>query len=518
MNRTVAVTALVLAATAACSSTSTQGGAPDNDASAGSAGAGGTGTRDSGADAPVDEGAEVADAELTDADATADFLSTEVLGRPTASSVGVSAAPKDELEVYFEVGTASGAYGAQTKPATCAAGLPFVTTLDGLEGNTQYFYRMRWRKPGASVFGAGPEHAFHTARPKNTPFVFTMQADPHLDEQSDLNLYKVALDNELADAPDFMIDLGDTFMCEKHTQPFDATVQAAQDPAVVNARYLFEHGNFGRIAHSVPLLLVNGNHEGEAGWLNDGTPSNLAVWTTQARKAFFPVPEDGPFFSSPDMADPIVGKRGAWYSWTWGDALFVVLDPCWYTATKTKTDGWVWTLGEQQYDWLQETLQKSDAPFRFVFVHNLVGGLLGLARGGVEAAPFYEWGGQNEDGTAGFASHRPGWAKPIHQVLVDNHVTAVFHGHDHVYVKQELGGIVYQELPQPSSPNYGSGPQLAAKQTYESGVIMSSSGHLRVSVSATETMVEYVRAYRPEDETGGVANRDVSDSYTMIPR
>jgi hypothetical protein len=138
-------------------------------------------------------------------------------------------------------------------------------------------------------------------------------------------------------------------------------------------------------------------------------------------------------------------------------------------------------------------------------------------RGGIEAVPFYEWGGENADGTPGFDINRPGWGKPIHQLLVENRVTAVFHGHDHVYVKQELDGIVYQEVPQPSSPNFNSGPNLAAEYHYESGVIASSSGHLRVTVGPENTKVDYVRAYRPQDENSQRHNGNISDTYILTP-
>jgi hypothetical protein len=47
---------------------------------------------------------------------------------------------------------------------------------------------------------------------------------------------------------------------------------------------------------------------------------------------------------------------------------------------------------------------------------------------------------------------------------------------------------------------------------------VSSAGHLRITVGPTQTKVEYVRAYRPEDETGQRHNHDVSDSYTLVPR
>ena len=57
---------------------------------------------------------------------------------------------------------------------------------------------------------------------------------------------------------------------------------------------------------------------------------------------------------------------------------------------------------------------------------------------------------------------RPGWPAPIHQLLVQHRVSAVFHGHDHLYVNQQLDGIVYQEVPQPSAKNTKNGAMLAA--------------------------------------------------------
>ena len=63
------------------------------------------------------------------------------------------------------------------------------------------------------------------------------------------------------------------------------------------------------------------------------------------------------------------------------------------------------SLGSTQYQWLNDTLSKSSA--KFIFLHNLVGGLDGQMRGGVEAAPFYEWGGKNSDGSYGFDQKRP---------------------------------------------------------------------------------------------------------------
>ena len=43
---------------------------------------------------------------------------------------------------------------------------------------------------------------------------------------------------------------------------------------------------------------------------------------------------------------------------------------------------------------------------------------------------------------------------PIHQLLAANGVTMFFHGHDHIYARQELDGVIYQTLPEPADPNY----------------------------------------------------------------
>ena len=178
-------------------------------------------------------------------------------------------------------------------------------------------------------------------------------------------------------------------------------------------------------------------------------------------------------------------------------------------------DAWAMTLGSPQYDWLQSTLAASTARFRFVFVHNLAGGLDGQMRGGIEAAPYFEWGGKNLDGTDGFAARRPGWSMPIHQLLVKYGVNAVFHGHDHLYAKQVLDGIVYQEVPQPSAANFQSGPTLANDYHYTSGTILSSSGHLRITVSPQQVKSDYVRSWLPSQESATRKNGQIDHSWSI---
>ena len=115
-----------------------------------------------------------------------------------------------------------------------------------------------------------------------------------------------------------------------------------------------------------------------------------------------------------------------------------------------------------------------------------------------------------------FRSNRPGWYKPIKDLLTENRVNIFFHGHDHFFGKQIKDCLIYQETPQPSHPNFSNANQ-AAVYGYLQGQILPNAGHLRVTVGPAETKVEYVRAYKAADETPNRHNKDVSATY-FIPQ
>ena len=432
------------------------------------------------------------------------LLATELLGRPTASSVALNVVPAQAADAYVQYGTSATKYSQRTPAVSTAAGVPLVVTVSGLKANTRYYYRLRYRAHGAGSYLAAAQHSFVTQRAKGSTFSFAVQADPHMgDTNTDTALYEVEMGNVAADRPDFLVDLGDTFMTEKFNRD---TQNAGED-------YLAHRAYFDIAGGSSALFLANGNHEGELGWLRDGTAGSLAARCAEARQTYYACPVPGGFYSGSTVAEPVTGVRDGYYAWTWGDGLFIVLDPFWYTAKKP-SDGWGWTLGKAQYDWLKSTLAASTATYTFVFTHHLVGGAVSEkgaeARGGAEAAPFYEWGGKNADGTWGFDTQRAGWGKPIHQLLADKGRAIVFHGHDHLFVKQDLDGVVYQETQRPNLRKYvdnGDG----AKYGYLSGTVLPNSGHLRVTVTPAKVTVEYVRAYLPGDG----ANRAVSFTYTV---
>jgi predicted phosphodiesterase len=425
-----------------------------------------------------------------------------VLGRPTRDSVTLSVLAYQDTEGCVAYGTQHGSYTQQTPSRSFKKDEPAEMVIGSLRPDTQYFYQLRARGI------AGAEGSFHTQRARGSAFTFTVIADSHLDDRVSAAMYQRTLANALADAPDFHVDLGDTFMTEKHDNRENAARQ-----------YLAQRFYFGQLCGSAPLFLVLGNHDGENPRGHGNDADNLAVWSNRMRTRYYPNPVPDGFFSGNATKHPEAGLLQDYYAWEWGDALFVALDPFWFTQkSRGQSDNWKRTLGEEQYRWLKRTLETSRARFKFVFIHHLVGGLDGQCRGGSEAAPFYEWGGKNADGSDGFKQNRPKWPAPIHQLLMQYRVSIVFHGHDHFYARQELDGIVYQEVPQPGNPGNGKPPRNAAEYGYKNGTILGSSGHMRVTVSAARVTADYVSCFLPADETAEHKNRQVAHSYVLSPK
>jgi hypothetical protein len=423
-----------------------------------------------------------------------------ILVRPGADRVTLSVLAYVNTTAAVAYGPTPGALTQHTEDMAFAAGEPRGIELTGLKADTAYAYELK--SPTAALVRG----TFHTQRRVGSPFTFTITADSHLDQGTDPRLYETTLANAAADKPDFNVDLGDTFMTEKYLGDFHQA----------HAQYLAQRYYFSQLCRSAPLFLTLGNHDGELGWLLDDADSNIVTWSCGRRKTYFPMPEPGGVYSGNEQAERLVGRPQNYYAWEWGDALCVVLDPFWPTRSKPRPgDGcWSRTLGERQYRWLQQTLAGSWARYKFVFIHHLVGGADKDARGGIEAAPFFEWGGRNADGSDGFAQHRPGWERPIHQLLRDYGVTAVFHGHDHFFARQELDGIAYQLVPQPDHRGFDLNNSVQ-EYGYRAGTILPGSGHLRVAVSASGARVEFVQAVAPADERPGRENGRAVCSYAL---
>lgn len=414
------------------------------------------------------------------APANSSQIAAEIAGRPTDTSITFSIVPAAPATLFYEYGTSSGACIAQTSPQTAAAGAPLETTLSGLRPDTRYFYRLR------AGDTAGPERSFVTQRAPGSAFTFAIQGDSHPERdknQFNAALYRKTLLSAASVQPDFYMTIGDDFSVDTLK-----TVNAD----TVRALYVDQRSYLGLVG--APVFLVNGNHEQAAQANLDGTPNNVAVWAQTARNAYYPQPAPDGFYTGDAEPVPHIGLLRDYYAWTWGDALFVVIDPYWHSPQavdntfgaereeKGKRDLWNNTLGDAQYQWFKRTLETSRAKYKFVFAHHVNG----TGRGGIELARTFEWGD-----AAQYAARRPGWSKTIHQLMVDNRVTIFFQGHDHLFARQELDGVIYQTLPEPANPFY----TTENADAYRSGTRLPNSGHVRVAVTPDGVVVTYVRCF-----------------------
>lgn len=435
-----------------------------------------------------------------------------LIGCPTDTSVKVVVHPKKDLEGYIQYGLANGPLQ-KTTAQTMTTGKPLIVTISGLKANNSYTYHLMYRQPGQTEYQTGPANSFQTQRLPGTSFTFYVQGDSHPERMGKMNdpiLYERTLKEAAKTKPDFFVCLGDDFSVDTLNERTQETV---------NKRYSMQAPYLGLVSGSAALYLVNGNHEQAAKANLDGTPNSLGAWAQNARNSNFAQPEpDGFYTGDPDKV-PGIGLLKDYYAWTWGDALFVVIDPYWHSdiavdnsadGTKKNRDLWQVTLGDAQYQWLKKTLETSKAKFKFVFSHHV----MGTGRGGVEVAPYYEWGGKDRNGQNRFAEMRPGWAVPIHQLFVKTGVSAFFQGHDHIFCKQELDGVIYQTVPCPADSTYA----LMNDDAYQTGTKLPGSGLVRVTVSGTEAKVDYVRSWLTEDEKDGHKQGEVAFSYILKPK
>ena len=442
----------------------------------------------------------------------ATFDGTIVLGCPTESCITINVLSNDPLEAYFEYGTQSGVYDDRIATFIIQAGAPVENVIAYLQPNTRYYYRMRYRQPDTVEFDEGREHTFHTQRAPGSTFTFGVQGDSHPERNKktfDSELYRRTLLTVASDLPDFYILMGDDFSV-------DTLSPDTINCDLVAQRYTLQLPYLNLISNSTPLFLVNGNHEQAAGYLLDGTPDNVAVWAQNARNLYYPQPAPGSFYTG--NAEPVefIGLLRNYFAWTWGDALFVVIDPYWPSTVPVDgvfgggekiKDKWLITHGNTQYQWLKQTLEQSTSKWKFVFAHHVNG----FSRGAVEVADLYEWGGYNKKGVWEFDTKRPDWEMPIHQLMVQNGVNIFFQGHDHIFVRQQLDGVTYQTLPYPADPTY----DLHNADRYKSGDKLPGSGYLRVRISESSVLVEYVQTFLPNDEINGNSNGQVAYTYTL---
>lgn len=470
-----------------------------------------------------------------------DAAITQILGRPTGRSITLSVLAPGDLETFVEYGSKPGSYKSKTGGAKSQADRPAEFLLEPLQPDARYYYRLRYRRPGESAYTKGNECTFHTQRAAGSTFTFGVQGDSHperLNRMYQPDLYVRTMQNVRRDRPDFYITLGDDFNVDPLYNRHNLTLDT------VSQLYINQRHFFGMMADSTALFLVNGNHEQAAAIHLNGTSDNPAIYAGKARNLYYPLPLPDGFYTGDTEPVEFLGLRRDYYAWTWGDALFVTIDPYWHSPVQVDAgigggqgqqdglggapkgqkkgarkggagdgrtrDGWAITMGDAQYQWLKSTLEQSKAQYKFVFTHHVSG----TGRGAIEVSDLWEWGGRNRAGEWEFDKKRPGWAMPVHQLMVKNGVTIFFQGHDHLFARQERDGVIYQETPNPADAGYN----IFNREAYRSGDILPNSGYLRVTVSPDKVKVDYVRSYLPQDEKPDHPSGEIAFSYSAAGR
>lgn len=448
-----------------------------------------------------------------------------VMGSPTSNSITASVILQTGSTAFIEYSTKSGVYNKKTSSISANSDAPVEYIIDKLEPATTYYYRLHVMNAAGKEVSVSLESWFATQKKKSDVFSFGVQGDSHPERVGKMFssvLYKKTLDSVGFYKPDFYFMMGDDFNIDRLLQ--NNTVNQPN----VEASYKLQRSYLGNAGSNPPLFLVNGNHEQAAKYLLDGTNLNAAVLAGNARKKYFPLPAPEKIYSGDKDTVQHVGLLKDYYAFEWGDALFVVIDPYWHSniavdhtpgeqqnkggggqsgigsekqqkgkggekGGQAKKDQWGITLGDEQYQWFRQTLEKSKATYKFVFSHHV----LGSGRGGVERAGLFEWGGKGQNGSSQFSKNRPAWELPIHQLMVKNKVTIFFQGHDHIFAKQELDGVIYQSVPNPADDTH----TAFNKEAYTSGVILPNSGFLNVTVGSKGVKVDYIRTYLNDKST-----------------
>lgn len=418
---------------------------------------------------------------------------TIIIGRPTHHSVTLSIQMKMDGNGYLRYGLQPTQLQYQTVKHTFLKDEMVWIELDSLISDKRYYYEWVYVFNTDSVIQSSSTGYFQTSRKPGEEFVFTVQADSHLDENTDTAIYIRTLQNMLNDSTDFLVDLGDTWMTDKYREAYKNSYQ----------QYLAQRYYFAKVGKAAAVFLALGNHDGET-FQRNGSNSleNRASWATLTRNTLYPNPFPNDFYSGNMEKVAEVGFVKNYYAFTWGDALVIILDPFRYTTNNRNP--WMRTLGKEQYAWLQQTLQQSKAKYKFICIHNLVGGTddHGIARGGSEAASLYEWGGNDSTGMRTFEQFRPAFDKTIESLLRDNGVQVVFHGHDHFFAKQDRDGLIYQLVPQPGGTKYRL-QNFTPEYGYREGIMFAAPGYMRIRISPSKARIEFVQTGNGKDKENG---------------
>jgi len=409
-----------------------------------------------------------------------ELLGAPLIFAPTAQGFGISAvlrtgAPaalrarvRDESTVDWTE------LGAPSSPAADSA----QWTVEGLEPGRRYDYEIHM----TGVAAGGQEQLLYlgsavTAREPGSAFTFALLTDSHIPPRNPIQagttvgtdffgfaestLLQVASDIS-ASHPDFLIHMGD--MLDYHLFGFN---EPPPDSAWARLGYLNYRRLLGDTLGHAAHFPVIGNWDGEDGFFT----SEEIQRSASQRMLYVPGPH-------PDTYPQGGSQNEDYYAFTWGDALFVVLNVMTYTPTPhllgvnpgLPDD---WTLGDQQRTWLEQTLAAATSKWRFLFIHHTVGG----AAGNTTDSAYGRGGGQ---------AARVGEQSVVHDMMLKYGVQIFFYGHDHVFTDMVVDDIHY------TLPGSAGAPWKFDTSTTGYANYWPDSGYGRVHVSQERVQVDFV--------------------------
>jgi hypothetical protein len=398
------------------------------------------------------------------------LVGAPLLFNPTASSFGINAVVfGDVAGVRARVRPAGAAdWGPPLEPELRAADA-LEWTVSNLAPSTLYEYEVFEEAAERRTLFTG---SVTTARPPGESFKFAVVTDTHIPPRevaagevatvNDFEAVMAFVANDIsAFGPEFIVNLGD--MLDFHMFGFNLP---PPDKSWTRLGYLNYRRLYGDMLGFTPHFTV-GNWDGENGC---NTEEEIERSRSQ-RLLYLPGPE-------PDTYPEGGSALEDYYAFTWGDALFVVLNVMTYTPTchNLSIDPGVpddWTLGEAQLDFLRTTLENATSKWRFLLIHHAVGG----AAGDLANSAYGRGGGQ---------AARVGEQSLVHDLMLEHGVQIFFYGHDHVFTNMIVDGIHYM-LP-------GSAGAPWKFETIETGytTYWTDSGYAAVNVTPDAVDVDFV--------------------------
>lgn len=435
------------------------------------------------------------------------FLAEPAVFRPTAQGCTLHWLPRVRIEARTLIGPTPECLDLLDQRTTAQ---PTSVVIDDFGPGEPCFWQGQFRRPGEPTWKQTPVREVRTARLPGSSFRVALVADSH---QYAMGAYPGSAENLARtitmvqnDRPDFVVFLGDEAGTKQGKAGKRLMGQARAMDAWAKWRRLM-----APLLAATPSYLVLGNHDGEAGFHQHfSIKGNIAYyqrWSTVARKhyllnpSFDTYPEGGENAGWPgDPQDPATGEGPLgnrsplenYFAWSWGDALFVVLDVHRYTRMgqdpPTRVEDW--TLGPDQFAWFESVLTSSPARWKFVMTHHLVGG--------------YNYNSTGNGGLRGYRYGRGG-AKyacvgeqaVITELMKRTGAQFFLYGHDHVFAHQQAHGVNFVCCGRPTwlSTSWWGNPgwreAYGDVETQPRG-FYAAIGYVRLDISPTEVRLQYV--------------------------